>query len=111
MLPFGLGDGAPKPRVAELEPDDTVLLYTDGVTEARDTQRRFYPLTERLADPGGACPTGSGTDLLDWLREDLLRHAGAPLTDDAALLLVGAADVRHDQHWAGVGVASGESAG
>jgi Serine phosphatase RsbU, regulator of sigma subunit len=35
VLPFGLGDGAPKPRVAELEPDDAVLLYTDGVTEAR----------------------------------------------------------------------------
>jgi hypothetical protein len=81
------------------------------VTEARDTQARFDPLTERLADPGGAGPTGSGTDLLDWLRENLLRHAGAPLADEAALLLVGAADLRHDQHWAGMGAASGEPAG
>ena len=108
---LALGDSSGASCTVAFKPGDRLLLYTDGVTEARDTQRRFYPLTERLADPGGACPTGSGTDLLDWLREDLLRHAGAPLTDDAALLLVGAADVRRDQHWAGVGAASGESAG
>ena len=35
VLPSGLGDGAPKPGIGELEPDDVVLLYTDGVTEAR----------------------------------------------------------------------------
>jgi hypothetical protein len=30
VLPFGLGDGAPKPRVAELEPDDAVLYLPSG---------------------------------------------------------------------------------
>jgi len=35
VLPFGLGDPAPEPGVEQLEPDDVVLLYTDGVTEAR----------------------------------------------------------------------------
>jgi serine phosphatase RsbU (regulator of sigma subunit) len=108
---LALGDASGASCTVPFKPGDRLLLYTDGVTEARDAQRRFYPLTERLADPGGAGPTDSGADLLDWLREDLLRHVGAPLTDDAALLLVGAADVRHDQHWAGVGAASGEAAG
>jgi hypothetical protein len=31
---------------------------------------------------------GDGAALLDLIRDDLLRHAGAPLEDDAALLLV-----------------------
>jgi hypothetical protein len=29
-----------------------------------------------------------GLDLLEAVRDDLLRHSGAPLEDDAALLLV-----------------------
>ena len=32
--------------------------------------------------------SGDGGALLELLRDDLLRHAGAPLEDDAALLLV-----------------------
>jgi serine phosphatase RsbU (regulator of sigma subunit) len=67
---------------------DELLLYTDGVTEACDSRRRPYPLTQRLA----ALTTGAGDDgppgLLQLLRSDLLRHAGAPLHDDAAILLV-----------------------
>ena len=31
---------------------------------------------------------GAGLGLLDLLRDDLMRHSGAPLEDDAALLLV-----------------------
>jgi hypothetical protein len=58
-----------------------------------------------------ARPGDPGAQLLDALREDLLRHVGAPLTDDAALLLVGAADVRRGQQRAGVAVASGQPAG
>ncbi|MGH3168769.1 MAG: SpoIIE family protein phosphatase, partial [Trebonia sp.] len=57
-------------------------LYTDGVTEARDRRRAFYPLAERLTELGGEAP------LLDALRDDLLRYVGAPLDDDAALVLV-----------------------
>jgi len=34
-LPFGLGDSPPDPSTEELQPDDAVLFYTDGVTEAR----------------------------------------------------------------------------
>src|SRR5690349_20768670 len=49
VLPFGLGDGVPKPRIAELEPDDAVLLYTDGVTEARTEDGEQFGL-DRLVD-------------------------------------------------------------
>jgi hypothetical protein len=85
-------------------PNDQLLLYTDGVTEARDRGRNFYPLPERVAalaaTPAGrarrarrprtgvAVANGSGAPLLDLVRADLLKHVGAPLDDDAALLLV-----------------------
>jgi serine phosphatase RsbU (regulator of sigma subunit) len=81
---MSLGGTSGAERTVPLQPGDALLLYTDGVTEARDARREFYPLEERVA---GLAGTGGG-DLLDRLRDDLLRHVGAPLDDDAALLLV-----------------------
>ncbi len=67
---------------------DELLLYTDGVTEARDSRRHPYPLAQRLAALTAAAGDDEPPDLLERLRADLLRHAGAPLHDDAAILLV-----------------------
>ncbi len=85
-----LGDPSGASLSVSLKPRDQLLLYTDGVTEARDAARRFYPLGERLtplAELVQSAGEGSG-DLLELLRADLLKHVGAPLDDDAALLLV-----------------------
>jgi Stage II sporulation protein E (SpoIIE) len=82
-----LGDSSGAARTVPFKPDDQLLLYTDGVTEARDGNRAFYPLDERLPLLGARASDNSDS-LLELLREDLLRHAGAPLDDDAALLLV-----------------------
>jgi hypothetical protein len=97
-----LGDYSGASMVVDLQPNDQLLLYTDGVTEARDAARAFYPLHERLATlataarhagetgkAGAIRPIGEADgDLLGLLRADLRRHVGAPLDDDAALLLV-----------------------
>ncbi len=91
---LSLGDCSGAGCTVSFKAGDRLLLYTDGVTEARDRQRRFYPLLERL---GELTAGGARAGLLDRLRDDLLRHAGAPLDDDAALLLVGTADTR-DEH-------------
>ncbi len=152
---LALGDHASAQLSLALRPEDQLLLYTDGVTEARDRARAFYPLPERIpalaasagpaplrpapgrgpdgrpaagrpvagrpvsgravpgrAVPGRAVPgravsgragatraaaaravlqqavPGGGRGLLELIRADLLRHVGAPLNDDAALLLV-----------------------
>ncbi|TXS22233.1 serine/threonine-protein phosphatase [Streptomyces sp. ms191] len=63
---------------------DVLLLYTDGVIEARDPTRAFYPLTDRLTAWAGDDPPS----LLGHLRADLHAYAGGHLGDDAALLAV-----------------------
>ncbi len=85
-----LGDLSGAGRRVDLKPNDQLLLYTDGVTEARDKSRSFYPLQERLAHLAANAAGGAGTraDLLGLLRADLLKFVGEPLDDDAALLLV-----------------------
>ena len=48
-VPFGLGTGTPAVSSSDLEPDDAVLLYTDGVTEAHAPGGEPFGL-DRLAD-------------------------------------------------------------
>ncbi len=83
---MALGGTSGAERTMALQPGDALLLYTDGVTEARDAHGEFYPLEER-ATALAASTGGPDGDLLDRLRDDLMRHVGAPLGDDAALLL------------------------
>ncbi|WP_349256499.1 PP2C family protein-serine/threonine phosphatase [Streptomyces sp.] len=86
-LPLGLGihgADAPRPYETDFTPGDQLLLYTDGVTEARDRTNRFYPLAERavlLKDP-------DPETALQTLRRDLVQHVEGPLHDDAAMLLL-----------------------
>ncbi|MEW1913484.1 PP2C family protein-serine/threonine phosphatase [Kitasatospora sp. NPDC085895] len=63
---------------------DTVLLYTDGVIEARNESGAFYPLAERLA----SWPPGDPHALLQRLCQDLLTHVGGRLGDDAAMVAI-----------------------
>ncbi|MEY9930812.1 serine phosphatase RsbU (regulator of sigma subunit) [Catenulispora sp. GP43] len=64
-------------------PGDRVLLYTDGVSEARDQNGEFYPLAERLAGWTGESSAG----LLDDLRNDLTKYSGGAAADDVAVLI------------------------
>ncbi|NHC13991.1 serine/threonine-protein phosphatase [Motilibacter sp. E257] len=83
--PLGLGVSA-RPVPVALEPGDRLLLYTDGITEARrPTDRSFFPL-DRVVVP---C-LGSGTlpDALQSLRAAVTEWVGGTLQDDVALLAV-----------------------
>ncbi|MEJ8652021.1 PP2C family protein-serine/threonine phosphatase [Streptomyces sp. MS1.AVA.3] len=83
-LPIGLGGlaGAPDYEVETFpfEPGDLLLLYTDGVSEARDGKGTFYPLAERAGAWSGSSPQ----QVLCRLRADLLAHTNGRLGDDAA---------------------------
>ncbi|WKX69190.1 PP2C family protein-serine/threonine phosphatase [Streptomyces sp. XD-27] len=63
---------------------DQLLLYTDGVTEARNHRREFYPLVERVARHA----SDDVNRTLAALHGELLAHVGGRLHDDAALLLL-----------------------
>ncbi|MFG2490573.1 PP2C family protein-serine/threonine phosphatase [Streptomyces caniferus] len=66
------------------EGDDTLLLYTDGIIEARSSDGSFYPLAERVAQW-----TDSGPEaLLHHIRADLIAHVGGQLNDDAAAVAI-----------------------
>ncbi|MER7703669.1 PP2C family protein-serine/threonine phosphatase [Kitasatospora sp. NPDC097605] len=89
--PLGLGELAPGPYAVEefpFLPGDRLLVYTDGVIEARDAGRRFYPLSERVADRAAAHAGERPAALLHHLRRDLLAHVGGRLDDDAAMVVV-----------------------
>lgn len=85
--PLGLAELRPKgptPVQVLLAPGDQMLLYTDGVTEARDRGNRFYPLVCR----GRLLMDDNPEVALEALRRDLISHVAAPLHDDAAMLLL-----------------------
>ncbi|WP_422070588.1 PP2C family protein-serine/threonine phosphatase [Streptomyces orinoci] len=63
---------------------DLLLLFTDGVTETRDRDGRFFPLTDWMRRQPPAGPR----ELLDALHRDLLRYSGGRLDDDIAALAV-----------------------
>ncbi|MFD8823032.1 PP2C family protein-serine/threonine phosphatase [Streptomyces sp. NPDC059605] len=105
-LPLGLGlhgGKPPRPYRVGFAPEEQLLLYTDGVTEARDGTGTFYPLGERSALLGDPDPQAA----LEALRADVVRHVAGPLHDDAAMLLLR----RRGPREAGRRTAATESAG
>jgi predicted ATPase/DNA-binding CsgD family transcriptional regulator len=81
-----LADGWCQASMVPIGEDDQLLLYTDGVSEARDGEGRFFPLAERTAQALAGSADRAG--LLDVLVASLDDHRGDHLTDDILLLLV-----------------------
>ena len=84
-----LAKSAPIEGTAALEPGDLVLLYTDGLTEARRpggdlfTVERLAAFIEREAANGQAAP-----EKLRRLREAIIERGEGALHDDATAVLV-----------------------
>ncbi|MBX9396419.1 serine/threonine-protein phosphatase [Streptomyces sp. TRM72054] len=95
-LPLGLGDLVP-PEVPTLPPvrrfplaaDETLLLTTDGVTEARAPDGGFYPLTVEVTRALAADPrTARPRRLAALVRDGVLRHSRGHLEDDTTVFAV-----------------------
>ncbi|RZS91546.1 serine phosphatase RsbU (regulator of sigma subunit) [Motilibacter rhizosphaerae] len=89
-VPLGLGVD-PEPERFVLAPGDRLLLYTDGLPEARDRSGEFYDLVQAATlltpRPGSSGPAGA-EHALDELMATVTDHVGGLLTDDVAVLLV-----------------------
>jgi sigma-B regulation protein RsbU (phosphoserine phosphatase) len=88
-LPLGLDDACVEVGEETMEPGDRLLLYTDGITEARDSTgelfgvQRLIDHTERHAAAG--LPAA---ETLRRLAHAVAAHHDGPPADDATLLLV-----------------------
>ncbi|WP_234478610.1 PP2C family protein-serine/threonine phosphatase, partial [Streptomyces sp. MBT65] len=86
-LPLGMGELGFWPDRAEefaFPGGATLLVYTDGLSEARDARGVFYDPGERLAGRTFRSPEA----LLDILAKEVRRHSGGWMTDDMAMIAV-----------------------
>ncbi|WP_152648622.1 PP2C family protein-serine/threonine phosphatase [Streptacidiphilus anmyonensis] len=79
--PTGPEADASQTTVRALHPGETLLLVTDGITEARDEEGAFYPLAARLETLGPRDPRA----VIDHLGRDVPAFA-AELGDDLTAL-------------------------
>ncbi|MBZ9638482.1 PP2C family protein-serine/threonine phosphatase [Streptomyces sp. PSKA30] len=105
--PLGLEDlitGPPaKPESYPFVPGDRLLLYTDGVIEARNRDDDFFDLREAMERIGaGTTPA----EFLHELHKALIRHTGGRLADDVAMILVDRLDDEADEQGGGAAAAA-----
>ena len=88
--PLGLrfNDGRLTVHTTQLEPGDQLVLYTDGVVEARKLGQFFSE--ERLADfvIRASASGHTGPEVLRRLIQAVLAHQDGQLQDDATLMLL-----------------------
>ncbi|MET9660736.1 PP2C family protein-serine/threonine phosphatase [Streptomyces sp. NPDC006510] len=84
-VPLGMAELSHEARATErldFPPGATLLLFTDGVTEARDASGAFYPLDARLGRWAERAPY----EVLEALDADLDSFSGGVRRDDIAAL-------------------------
>jgi serine phosphatase RsbU (regulator of sigma subunit)/PAS domain-containing protein len=69
---------------AELQPGDALVLFTDGITDARAPERMVEP--EQLHDALSAIPAGSAQRIVEQLAALAVGNEGTPPRDDIAVL-------------------------
>ncbi len=85
----GTWGGTPSVALESLEPGDRVLLFTDGVTEARSADGEFFGV-ERLTDLVGrqAVAGQPAPETMRRLMHAILAYQDGGLQDDATTMLV-----------------------
>jgi serine phosphatase RsbU (regulator of sigma subunit) len=97
-LPLGLAGPTPPESDVQLEPGDSVFVYSDGVTEARPERGEFFG-DARLVDylERAAKDELSPAETVRRLVGRVYEHAPAPLRDDATMLFVNWRGPAHTQ--------------
>ncbi|WP_324983975.1 PP2C family protein-serine/threonine phosphatase [Streptomyces sp.] len=88
LPPLGLEDfitgPAEKAESYPFAPGDRLLLYTDGVAEARNRGNEFFALLDAME----AAHHSTGPEFLELLHQGLVRHTEGRMTDDVAMIVV-----------------------
>jgi serine phosphatase RsbU (regulator of sigma subunit) len=88
-LPVGLGTVPSLQAVLALEPDDVVVLHTDGVTEARDASGAFYGRQRLVGAIEASLAAGHPrAETLRIITQDLSDFQSGTFHDDASLILL-----------------------
>jgi PAS domain S-box-containing protein len=85
ILLGAIGGQTFREETVELRPGDTVLLYTDGVTDTPGADERFGP--ERLSDILNAAPD-EPADILERIEAALREYQSGTAIDDRAMLVL-----------------------
>lgn len=89
LPPLGLEELLPEPSEGKVESyrfvrGDRLLLHTDGVIEARNSDDDFFALPDAFETVRGNAPG----EFLDELHQALMRHSAGCLADDVAMLII-----------------------
>ncbi|WP_455351654.1 PP2C family protein-serine/threonine phosphatase [Streptomyces sp. SYSU K217416] len=89
-LPLGLGGlspgGAVETTVHPLRPGELLVVFTDGVSEARNADGVFYPVLDRLAERFGGDRTPDPDDVVQFVHADAEAWSAERDEDDEAIL-------------------------
>jgi serine phosphatase RsbU (regulator of sigma subunit) len=87
--PLGLQAGKPPCCETRLEPGDRLVLYTDGITEARSPAGEFFG-DQRLADfiSAAAAAGQPAPETVRRLMRHVLSHQADRLQDDASIVVL-----------------------
>ncbi len=87
--PLGLQEGKPPWCETRLEPGDRLVLYTDGITEARSPEGEFFG-EQRLADfiSAAAAAGDPAPETVRRLMRHVLTHQAGQLQDDASIVVL-----------------------
>jgi phosphoserine phosphatase RsbU/P len=87
--PVGLFPGLKFRRdITTVQPGSVVVIYTDGVSEAENSQDEQFGI-DRLSDVVAAARTGSASDIHARIRGALTEFVGdAPVHDDSTLIVL-----------------------
>ena len=87
--PLGLQEDEPVCCETRLEPGDRLLLYTDGITEARSPDGEFFG-EQRLADfvLSASAAGDRAPETVRRLMRSVLAHQADQLQDDASIVVL-----------------------
>jgi serine phosphatase RsbU (regulator of sigma subunit) len=87
--PLGLQASKPASCETRLEPGDRLVLYTDGITEARSPEGQFFG-EQRLADfiSAAAAAGHPAPETVRRLMRHVLSHQADQLQDDASIVVL-----------------------